>query len=211
MPTPTTASEATCLLVDDHAGLRHGMRLLLESDDALSVVGEAPSGERALVLLRNLRPDVALIDACLLTSLDGFQITRHAREEQLPTRVVIYTAYRSGEHVRRAFDCGAFGYVHKLSSYGTVLASLHAAANGDRYVDPATATDLVLRTEPMLSHRECEVLELLARGMQNDGIAHDLRLSSETIKTHVSRIFSKLGTHTRAGAVAQGFRSGLLA
>lgn len=210
MPPANASGEATCLLVDDHPGLRQGMRLLLEADEALSVVGEAPSGEQALELLRHLRPDVALMDARLVTALDGLQTTRQAREEGLPTRVVIYTAYASSEHVRRAFDCGAFGYVHKMSPYGNVLDSLHAASRGDRYVDPATAADLMLAGRT-LSHRECEVLEMLACGMQNDGIAHDLSLSSETIKTHVSRIFCKLGAHTRAGAVAEGFRSGLLA
>lgn len=209
MSAPTNTSEATCLLVDDHPGMREGMRLLLESE-AFSVVAEAPSGERALELIRSLRPDVALVDITLSTELDGLQTTLRAREEELPTRVVIYSANGSSKQVRQAFDSGAFGFVHKMSPYRTLLDSLHAAAIGDRFVDPAVAAEWINPSRPMLTRREGEVLERLARGMQNDGIAHEMSLSAETIKSHVSNVFSKLETNTRAGAVARGFRSGLL-
>lgn len=209
--TLTPPAVASCLLVDDHPLICEAVRTLIDSQPALAVVGAARCGETALELLRELRPAVALVDAVLPTGMDGCTVVRRAREEQLPTRIVIYSANDGGSHVRRGFDSGAFGYVSKTSPFDRVVSALLAAADGQRYVDPQLAAELIAPTGPLLSPREGEVLTLLATGMQNDGIAYDLGIAAETVKTHVSRLIDKLGSHSRTGAVAVALRSGLIA
>lgn len=142
MNSPHRNANTTCLIVDDHPGICQGMSLIMDFDESLEVVGYARCGEQALELLRALRPDVALMDATLMTSLDGFETIRRARDEQLATRIVMYTAHDGSEYVRRAFDSGACGYVTKMSSYETVLASLRVVADGGSFVDPSIAGEL---------------------------------------------------------------------
>lgn len=200
----------TCVIVDDHPARCRGMRLLVETDVHLHVVGEAADGNLALELLRTLRPDVALVNAALTTALDGFTTIERSCAEHLPTRSVMYSEQVSGEHVRRAFESGAYGFVSKMSPYGTIHEALRAAADDRRYVDPTVGGALLRPCASALSVREQAVLEHLAAGMQNAGMAFDMGVSSETIKTHVANVFGKLRVQTRAAAVAQGFRTGIL-
>ena len=184
-------------LVDDHALVRTGMRMLLEGEDGMEVVGEAASGEEALPLVRQLRPDVVLCDLHL-PGLSGLEIT--VRLVRSGIRVVVVSVLEGGPMPRRLIEAGACGYVGKGGDAGELVRAVHAAAQGRRFLSSSIAQGLALSgldtaRSPFdaLSARELEVAMLLVRGLRQEDIARRLSLSAKTINTHKSRLFDKLG------------------
>ena len=184
-------------LVDDHALVRTGMRMLLHGVDGIEVVGEAASGEEALPLVRRLQPDVVLCDLHL-PGLSGLEVT--VRLVRSGIRVVVVSVLEGGPMPRRLIEAGACGYVGKGGDAGELVRAVHAAAQGRRFLSSSIAQGLALSgldtaRSPFdaLSARELEVAMLLVRGLRQEDIARRLSLSAKTINTHKSRLFDKLG------------------
>jgi DNA-binding NarL/FixJ family response regulator len=213
------------LLVDDHALLRGALRLLLESEDDIAVVGEAGDGEEAISVARETRPDVVLMDISM-PGLDGVEATKRiAADERLEgVRVLILTTYESDEHVFDTLRGGASGFLAKDSEPAEVLAAVRAVASGDAQLSPSVARRLIEEllawperrlSSPSqleeLTAREREVMALVAHGLTNHEIADRLVVSPATAKTHVTRTMVKLHARDRAQLVALAYQTGLVA
>jgi two-component system, NarL family, response regulator NreC len=205
------------LLVDDHAVFRMGTRLLLESDDSFVVIGEADSGQEALVQSRRLRPDLVLMDITL-PDMNGLDAMTQIQGIVPGAKVVILTMHEDRDYFFRAIQSGAAGYVVKGSDADHILAALHGVQSGGVYLYPALAkalvTDHFAEQEHglvrSLSAREVEVLRLIADGLSNKVIASHLGISISTAQTHRTRIMEKLELHTVAELVRYAIRRGII-
>jgi DNA-binding NarL/FixJ family response regulator len=212
------------LLVDDQALLRAGLRMLLESEDDIAVVGEAGDGEEAVSLARETRPDVVLMDISM-PRLDGVEATKRiAADDRLEgVRVLILTTFESDEHVFETLRGGASGFLAKDSDPADVLTAVRTVASGDAQLSPSVVRrlieELVAWPERRLSSpsqleeltaREREVMGLVAYGLTNHEIAERLTISPATAKTHVTRTMVKLHARDRAQLVALAYQTGLV-
>jgi DNA-binding NarL/FixJ family response regulator len=212
------------LLVDDQALLRSGLRLLLENEEDIAVVGEAGDGEEAIFLARETRPDVVLMDISM-PRLDGVEATKRiAADDRLGgVRVLILTTFESDEHVFKALRGGASGFLAKDSDPADVVTAVRAVASGDAQLSPSVMRrlieELVAWPERRLSSpsqleeltaREREVMALAAYGLTNHEIAERLVVSPATAKTHVTRTMVKLHARDRAQLVALAYQTGLV-
>ncbi|WP_406120228.1 response regulator [Streptomyces sp. NBC_00989] len=192
------------LLCDDHAVVRAGLRALLSSADGIEVVGEAGSGEEALALAARVRPDVVLMDLQLGDGMDGVTATRKLTAGEGP-RVLVLTMFDTDADITRAVEAGATGYLLKAERPEELFTAIHSAASGRTALSAPVADRLMARMRsphPTLSEREREILGQLSRGLGNREIARTLFISEATVKTHLGRIYGKLGVETRSGAVA---------
>lgn len=201
------------LLVDDHAVVRQGLRLFLGLDPHLEVVGEAANGEEALAEAERLRPDVVVMDL-MMPVMDGIQATRAIRRSLPDTEVIALTSTLEEHKVNGAIDAGAMGYMLKDASSDTLAEAIHAAARGEVRLHPEAARRLVrdFRSTDMresLTPKEVIVLQLIARGYSNRDIAADQNVTEATVKTHVSRLLSKLELESRTQAALYALRHGL--
>lgn len=201
------------LIVDDHAVIRDGITAMLEPHTDLDVVGTAADGTEAVRLATELRPDVVLMDL-RMPGADG--VTATARITALPSapRVLVLTTYDSDAHIIRAIAAGALGYLLKDTPRGQLLDAIRASARGDAVLTPAVATKLVRQQhaqqpEP-LSAREQQVLRLVAQGATNRDIAQQLNVAEATVKTYLTRIFTKLDVDDRTAAVTTALNKRLL-
>ncbi|GCB52217.1 response regulatory protein [Streptomyces sp. NL15-2K] len=194
------------LLCDDHAVVRAGLRALLSSADGIEVVGEAGSGEEALALADRLSPDVVLMDLQLDGAMDGVTATRRLTSgDAAGPRVLVLTMFDTDADITRAIEAGATGYLLKAERPEELFTAIRNAASGRTALSAPVADRLLTRLRspaPALSAREREILGQLARGLGNREIARALFISEATVKTHLGRIYGKLGVETRAGAVA---------
>ncbi|MEF2279277.1 response regulator transcription factor [Deinococcus sp. YIM 134068] len=209
LPSPTVR----VLLVDDHAVVRHGLRLFLGLDPSIEVVGEAANGEEALAQAEVLRPQVVVMDL-MMPVMDGIQATRLLRRQHPDTEVIALTSTLEEHKVNGAIEAGAVGYMLKDASSDTLADAIHAAARGEVRLHPEAARRLVrdFRSPDMretLTPKETIVLQLIARGHSNRDIAADQGVSEATVKTHVSRLLSKLGLESRTQAALYALRHGL--
>ena len=193
------------LLCDDHAVVRAGLRALLSSAPDIDVVGEAGTGEEALAAAAKLKPDIVLMDLQLGPGMDGVTATRRIVVELPGTRVLVLTTYDTDADITRAVGAGATGYLLKAERPEELFSAIHAAAEGRTVLSPPVADRVMaqLRTpRPALTDRERDILAQLARGSSNREIARALFISEATVKTHLGRIYDKLGVDSRAAAVA---------
>ncbi|MEH6376931.1 response regulator transcription factor [Streptomyces sp. KLMMK] len=207
------------LLCDDHAVVRAGLLALLSSAPGIEVAGEAGGGEEAVVLAARLRPDVVLMDLQLGPGMDGIEATRRivadAARAGTPTSgggtgggpyVLVLTTYDTDADITRAIDAGATGYLLKAERPEELFSAIRAAAEGRTALSPPVAGRVMARmrgsVRPALTDRERDILGQLARGLGNREIARALFISEATVKTHLGRIYDKLGVDTRSGAVA---------
>ncbi|GAA2656774.1 response regulator transcription factor [Streptomyces lunalinharesii] len=201
----TPGRRVRLLLCDDHAVVRAGLRALLSADPGIEVVGEAATGEEALAVAAQRRPDVVLMDLSLGTGIDGIEATRRIVAEVPGTHVLVLTTYDTDADVTRAVQVGATGYLLKAERPEELFAAIAAAAEG-RAVLSAPAANRVMervrKPHAALTERQLDILGQLARGLGNREIARALFISEATVKTHLVRIYAKLGVETRAGAVA---------
>ncbi|MGA4841130.1 response regulator [Streptomyces sp. G45] len=206
--TPAAPAAPVRLLVcDDHAVVRAGLLALLGSAPGIEVVGEAGTGEEAVALAAKLGPDVVLMDLQLGAGIDGVAATRRITEAPGPgtPHVLVLTTYDTDADITRAIEAGATGYLLKAERPEELFAAIRAAAEGRTALSPPVATRVMARMRapaPALTPRERDILAQLAQGLGNRDIARALFISEATVKTHLGRIYDKLGVDTRAGAVA---------
>lgn len=201
------------LIVDDHPVVRAGLRGMLEASDGITVVGEASSGDEAVVRVRELEPDVVLMDL-RMPGGDGVPATSGILRERPGTRVIVLTTYESDGDIVRAVEAGAAGYLLKDTSTADLVAAIAAAVRGETVLSPSVATRLVSRMRApaveTLTPREVQVLALVAKGLTNADIGRSLFISETTVKTHLLRIFGKLAVSDRTAAVTTAMERGLL-
>ncbi|WP_137994270.1 response regulator [Streptomyces vilmorinianum] len=192
------------LLCDDHAVVRAGLLALLGSAEDIEVVGEAGSGEEAVAMAAKLTPDVVLMDLQLGPGIDGVEATRRIASPDV--HVLVLTTYDTDADITRAIEAGATGYLLKAERPEELFAAIHSAAQGRTTLSPPVASRVMDRMRgaagPTLTDRERDILGQLAHGLGNREIARALFISEATVKTHLGRIYAKLGVDTRAGAVA---------
>ena len=202
------------LLTDDHRVVRQGIRMVLDLDPELEVVGEASNGEEALRQARRLKPDVVLMDL-VMPVMDGVKATGEIRRELPDTEVVALTSVLEDASVAGAVKAGAIGYLLKNTGGAELRQAIKAAAAGQVHLAPEAAARLmrevrIPETPEALTERETEVLKLLARGQANKQIARNLYIGEKTVKTHVRRILTKLGVRSRTQAALYAARNGLV-
>jgi two-component system nitrate/nitrite response regulator NarL len=205
------------LIADDHPLFREAIARVIAARSDLELVAEAPDGRTALDKIRQLRPDVAVIDV-RMPQLDGSDVLAALREEGLPTNVVFLSAFLDSKTVYDAVAAGANAYLSKEAETDEIVNAILAAAHGETILGPEVQTGLAeqirLREEsearPRLSEREHEVLKLIAQGLSAPEIGERIHLSTATVKTHLQHLYEKLGVSERAAAVAEGMRRGLV-
>lgn len=212
-PEPGGRRRVSVLLVDDYAVVREGLRRILSQRRDMVIVGEASDGDEALELVSRRRPDVVVMDAGL-PGLDGFEATRRICSSHPGVRVVMFVEHIDDETYRTARAHGATGVVCKDAAAATVALAIAQVAAGRPYadprVDPAVLTAPATPAQRLLSGREQQILQLLAEGCTNREVGERLLLGSETVKTHVAHILTKLKATHRSQAVAIGLRDGLI-
>jgi DNA-binding NarL/FixJ family response regulator len=209
------------VIADDEALVRAGLRMILEAEPDLEVVAEASDGGEAVVLCRQLRPDIALVDV-RMPRVDGIAAARRiTADPEVPTGVVMLTTFDADELVVEALRAGARGFLLKSMPREQLVAAVRAAVGGDALLAPELVRrlldDLLTRAAPsplpgveQLTPREAEVLRLIARGLSNAEIAGRLVLGEGTVKTHVAHVLAKLGVRDRVQAVVAAYESGLV-
>jgi two-component system, NarL family, response regulator LiaR len=206
------------LLVDDHRMVRQGLRDFLELQDDIAVVGEAASGEEGVKLVRQLLPDVVLMDL-VLPGIDGVEATRQLKKASPSTQVIVLTSFTDDEKVFPAIKAGAISYLLKDIQPDELARAIRAAQRGEAVLHPEVASKLMHEfTTPraqdavteQLTEREHDVLREIARGKSNKEIADTLIISEKTVKTHVSNILSKLHLADRTQAAIYALRQKLV-
>lgn len=203
----------TVYLVDDQRILREGLRALLELDGSIQVVGEAADGRAALDGILAVQPEVVLMDVTM-PDLNGIDAAQILAQKAPQIKVIILSVHSDSEHVYRAFQAGATGYLLKESAGAEVLAAVRAAKQNRRYVSPKIADALALRRDKRspfesLSAREREVLQLTVTGSTSAAIAGKLNLSPKTVDTYRSRVMEKLGAQNLPELVRLAIKHGL--
>jgi len=203
------------VLADDHAVLRQGLRMLLESEQDIEVVGEAGDGMAALQEVKRHAPDIVLMDLSM-PELDGLAATEQVRAHDDQVRVVILSGAEEESVVVSAVRAGAIGYLPKTAPIEVIVQTVRAAARGQVTFSAAASARLVheLHTPPdepeHLTDRELEVLGCVSEGLSNKAIAWKLRISEKTVKSHVSTILGKFGLESRTQAALHATRIGLV-
>ncbi|HLA63811.1 MAG TPA: response regulator transcription factor [Rhodothermales bacterium] len=212
---PTRVSPIRIVLADDHALFRAGVRVLLAGTDGITVVGEAATGAEALVLVREVAPDVLVLDM-EMPDMNGVEVARRLQATGAAVRVLVLSAYDDEEYVSGLLDYGAAGYLTKEEVPERLVAAVRGIARGETgWMSPGVAARVQRRRASddevaTLSAREREVLRLIAQGRDNAAVAGGLFISESTVKNHVTNIFAKLGVKSRAEAVAWAWQHGLM-
>lgn len=199
------------LLVDDDPLVRSALSLMLGGQSDIEVVGEAGDGQTGVAMVRSLGPDVVLMDI-RMPGMDGLEATRHIHAAESPPSVVVLTTFDADEHVVRAVAAGADGFLLKDTPPGDIVGAIRTVAAGDAMMSPSATRSLVARLRSgsssdrsstaaqrltVLTERELEVAVCVGRGLSNSEIASELYLSIPTVKSHVSRLLTKLGATNR--------------
>jgi NarL family two-component system response regulator LiaR len=202
------------LIADDHAVVRQGLKMFLELESDFVIVGEAENGEEAVRLAGELQPNVVLMDL-LMPVMDGITATSTIRREFPDVEVIALTSVLEDASITGAIRAGAIGYLLKTTKADELNCAIRAAVTGQVQLSPQAAERLLREAPPAqgfeaLTERESEVLRLLALGSANKEIALKLDIGEKTVKTHVSKILSKLGVSSRTQAVLYALRGGLV-
>ena len=204
------------LIVDDHPVTRDGLRSALSTSQEVEIVGEASSGEEAVEAVGQLKPEVVFMDV-RMPGMGGIEATRIIRDENPDTRVILFTVDESRTAISDAIQAGVSGYLLKDVSAQELVNAARLAIEGKAVIHPTLTRAFIeevqlvdRRPEAPLSKREAEILQMVAYGSTTKEVAHDLGISPHTVKTHLERIFEKLGANDRAQAVAIAIRQGIV-
>lgn len=206
------------LITDDHEIVREGMRLILETTEDMEVVGEASDGAEALRLVAEQQPDVVLMDL-RMPGMDGLTAIEHLQRDYPKIAIVILTTYNEDDLMLRGLKAGARGFLLKDTSRETLLDTIQAAAKGESLLNADVMDRLLARvpsggkqpsisTESPLTERELEVLQVVANGETNKGVALQLGITERTVKAHLTSAYNKLGVDSRAAAIAIAAQNG---
>lgn len=206
------------LIADDHSIVREGLKQLLELEEDFKVIGQASNGVETIERVKQVNPDVLLLDINMPV-MNGINALRKIREEGLKTNVVILTLHEDREYLLETMQIGATGYILKDSDSSTLYKAIRDAYNGESYIHPKLAAELVKefnkpktakpKPENELTQRELEVLCLIAEGQNNKDIAEQLFISEKTVKNHVSNIFRKINVCDRTQAAIYAFKNNI--
>lgn len=206
------------VLADDHAVVRKGIRDFLQEDGDIEVIAEAGDGAKVKELLTGLQPDVAVLDV-RMPFATGIEVTRWIREQSLPIRVLILSAYDDDPFVRAAMQAGANGYVLKNAEADEITAAVRKIAQGRSVLDPELAQKVILHmtddqpqvvAPELLTEREREILQLAASGLTNKAIGGKLSISDRTVQGHLASIYGRLGVNSRTEAVTKALQLGYI-
>lgn len=214
-------SKIRVLIADDHAILRAGLRMLIETQVDMTVVGEAQNGIEAIEAAKKTSPDVVILDVTM-PEKGGLHVIRDILKDQADTRILLLTMHEELAYVRTALSAGASGYVLKKSVDADLLSAIRAVHKGRTYVDSELASELIQDALPerartghkaseVLSERELQVLKLVAEGFSSREIAQQIFVSVKTVETYRGRFAEKLGLASRADIVRYALETGLLA
>ncbi len=201
------------IIADDHPIVRSGLAALLGVEDSIEVVGVASNGQECLDLVQSLGADVVLMDL-RMPVMDGVAATATLATRHRQAKVVILTTYNDDADIVRAVEAGAVGYLLKDSGAAEIVRAVQAAHRGETVLSPRATSALLNRVRepiaPALSPREVEVISAVSEGLSNAEIGKKLFITEATVKTHLIRIFGKLGTQDRTRAVVEAMRAGYL-
>ena len=198
------------LIVDDHPVVRDGLCAMITADPNIHVVGEAGTGEEALEAIERLRPMVVLMDL-LLPDIEGSEVIQRVCAVSSDSAFIVLTTLSGDEGIYRALEAGARGYLFKDMARKELVNAIRAVADGKRYI-PAEVGAIVAEALPRtaLSPREVDVLQIIAGGLKNKEIAHDLGVSESTVNAHIKHILEKLHVADRTQAVTTALRRGII-
>ncbi|NUP01753.1 MAG: response regulator transcription factor [Nonomuraea sp.] len=206
----------TVVIADDEDLIRAGLRVIIDAEPGLSVVGEAADGAAVVPVVRRERPDVVLMDV-RMPAMDGIQATRRLVALDDPPKVLVVTTFENDDHVYDALRAGASGFLLKRTRPDDLIQAIKLVAAGESLLFPAAIRTLAGRRPTThvpgidrLTGREGDVLRLMTRGMSNTEIAAELVVSQETVKTHVGNVLAKLGARDRTQAVIAAYESGFV-
>lgn len=214
-------SKIRILVCDDHTILRDGIRLLLDSQPDMQVIGEAGNGHEAVEKARTLKPDIILMDIAM-PGLNGLEATKQIRHDNPHARVLVLTMYESDEYISRMLEAGVQGYVLKKAAGSDLVHAIYAINQGEAFLYPSITKRLVedylRRVETGqerasfngLTAREREVLQLIAEGYSSQQIAQTLSLSVRTVQNHRAHIMEKLGMHDRGELIKYAIQKGII-
>ncbi|MBA2630024.1 MAG: response regulator transcription factor [Thermoleophilaceae bacterium] len=206
------SATTTCLAVDDHPTVRHGLGLLFGQVDDLQLVGTVQTGEEVFGAVARLKPSVVIMDV-RLPAADGISTVRRMAETEPEVKTLIFSAYGDKRLLSDAIAAGARGYVLKGSPPDDLLRAVRAVAGGKPFVDPTLSPTLLISAgsaDAPLSEREREILQLLAQGLHTQEVAERIGLSAETVKSDTKRAITKLEADGRVHAVAIAVRQALI-
>lgn len=210
------------VLADDQPLVLSALRLLINVATDIEIVAQAATGAQAVSLVRELHPDVVVMDI-RMPGMDGIEATRMITSESSAARVVMLTTFDDDDNVYRSLRAGASGFLVKDMALDDLLAAIRVVAAGDALIAPSVTRRLIeefaARPDPArekptvagITEREREVLTLIGRGLSNAAIAAELFISAATVKTHIARLFTKLDAHDRAQLVIIAYETGLVA
>lgn len=206
------------MITDDHAMIREGIKRLLEFDGDIKVIAEAGDGEECLELLKEINPDVLLLDINM-PKKNGIEVLEKIREDKLPLKVLMLTVHNEVEYLVKAVDIGVNGYILKDSESAELKKAIESVVSGENYIQPSLIpmlnAKLVSRDTDkdkidQLTKRELEVLIKVANGMFNKEIANSLNISERTVKNHISNIFKKIQVSDRTQAAVFAIRNDII-
>ncbi len=202
------------LIVDDHAIVRQGIRLMLESQPTIEVVGEAADGAMAMQMARSLQPDVILMDL-LMPGTDGVEGIQRIRGLGLPIHILVLSSSLEDRLIQQALQAGAHGYLLKTSRPADLLRAIEQVRQGYPVLDPAASQSLIRQVsqrDPLdtLTDRERDVFDRMARGMNNSEIAEEIIVSEGTVRTHVANVLAKLQLRDRTQVMIYALKQGLI-
>ena len=203
-----------CLAVDDHSVVRQGLALLLAECDEIDLVGVVENGEQAIEAVRELKPQIVLMDV-RLPGIDGISTVKRIHQVAPGVQFVVFSAYGDKRLLTDAIAAGARGYVMKGAPPEDLLRAIRTVADGKPFIDPALSPALIMTEatgagSTALTEREREIMQLLAEGFHTEVIANRIGLSVETVKSDTKRVISKLQADTRTHAVAIALRQSLI-
>jgi len=202
------------LIVDDHRLFREGLATLLRETDEIEVIGDAHNGKDALIAVRELNPDIVLMDL-EMPELNGIEATRLVANKFPRTKVLALTSHEDDEHIYQAMVAGAVGYVVKRVNRDELIKIIKSAYKGEIFFSPFLA-NIVLKKgsqtsyEISLTQQERRIIQLIAEGYTNEGIAKTVYISRDTVKAHLKSIYKKLQVKTRTEAAVEALRRGLV-
>ena len=208
------------LLADDHAMFRAGIKTLIDAQPDMGVIGEAAHGRAALKNVRELKPDVLVMDISM-PEMNGLQLMEQIKRANLTVRMLVLTAFSDAAYLRQLLTAGAAGYLLKHAASEELIKAIRLVADGGTYLDPAVARKVITgfveqkklrgsREGDELSERESGVLRLVARGHTNKEISSQLEISVKTVETHKANLMDKLGLRSRAEIVRYALQQGWL-